>query len=260
MKTIIFCLSIFCMFNFLSAQITITGHRGAAGYAPENTLSAIKKGLALGVDRIEIDVQQSKDGVVILMHDKTLKRTTNGKGYIRNKTWAELSQLVAPAEFAATFPNEKIPTLEEALLLINGKAQFVIEIKDGNSYYPNIEQHIVDLIHQYNAHKWCIIHSFNDAALEKIHELDATLPLHKLFVSGLGKDLKKWDYVQEFSVNEHFVSKKMIEKVHALGKKINVWTVNDKAKMQELITMGVDGIITNFPDVKFNGFSKPAER
>ena len=237
------------MLTQLPAQITVTGHRGAAGHAPENTLASIRKALEMGADRIEIDVQQSKDGVVVIMHDKTLKRTTNGKGYVRNKTFAELSALVAPAEFAASFPNEKIPTLEEALILINGKAKFVIEIKDGNAYYPDIEQHIVDLIHQYKAEKWCIVHSFNDAALKKVHELDANIPLHKLFVAGLGRDLAKWDYVQEFSVNEHFATKKMIEKVHKLGKKINVWTVNDKAKMETLVKMGIDGIISNFPDI-----------
>ncbi len=249
MKYLIGCLFLFCMLTQLPAQIMVTGHRGAAGHAPENTLASIRKALEMGADRIEIDVQQSKDGVVVILHDKTLKRTTNGKGYVRNKTFAELSALVALAEFAASFPNEKIPTLEEALILINGKAKFVIEIKDGNAYYPDIEQHIVALIHQYKAEKWCIVHSFNDAALAKVHEIDANIVLHKLFVAGLGRDLKKWDYVQEFSVNEHFATKKIIAKVHKLGKKINVWTVNDKAKMESLIKMGVDGIITNFPDI-----------
>lgn len=249
MKQFLSFLLIFTTYFLMAQNIRITGHRGAANYAPENTLAGIQKALELHVDRVEIDVQQSKDGVVILMHDKTVNRTTTGKGKVKNLLYKDLAAFDAGVKFSETFKNEKIPTLEEAIQFINGKAIFVIEIKEGNDYYPGIEQHVVELIHKYKAEYWCIIHSFNDAALEEVHRLDKNIVLHKLFIRNSGKNLSKWAYATEFSIYERFATEKFIQNVHKAGKKVNVWTVNDRAKMQELISKGVDGLITNVPDI-----------
>lgn len=231
------------------SDLVITGHRGYAGKYPENTLIGIQKALELGVDRIEIDVHQTKDEVLILMHDTSLDRTTNGEGKIKDLYYKDLQTLNASAEFSPDFAAEKIPTLKEALAMVQGKAQLIIEIKEGHDYYPNIEKHILQTIADGKAKDWCIIHSFKNEVLEKVHELDTTIVLHKLLLSPIFYDFEKLDYVSEFSIYHRFISRSLIDKIHKLGKKVNTWTVNDAAKMQKLKDLGIDGIITDFPDL-----------
>ncbi len=247
-KILIVCLLIFSQCHVKSQKpnqkttpLTVTGHRGAAGSMPENTLASLKHALALKVDRIEVDVQQTKDSVVVLMHDKTLQRTTNGSGRIKNHSYAQL--LTYQIEDSL-----KIPSLEEALITIDGQAQFVIEIKEGGDYYPGIEENVLKLIDEYNAESWCIIQSFSDEVLEKVHSLNPGVRLHKLLLSSMLYDFEALPYVSEYSINYHFTSAGLVEKIHAMGKKINCWTVNDRAKMAKLRMMKVDGVITDFPE------------
>jgi len=242
------------------SKIVLTGHRGAAGLAPENNISSIKKALELNVDRIEIDVQQTKDNVVISLHDKTIDRTTNGKGLVKDLSYNEILKYSAGIKFSKEFENDKVPTLDEVFETINAKTTLIIEIKDGNDYYPGIEQRVVDAINKYNAKEWTIVHSFNDKALKKVNEIDSTIILHKLFIADLPflpiiydgnfqiTNLEQYSYCDEFSTFYPFTTKRLISEVHKLGKKINVWTVNDTTKINKLINYGVDGIITNFPD------------
>ncbi|MCF8461798.1 MAG: hypothetical protein K9G46_13825 [Flavobacteriales bacterium] len=132
----------------MAQHIQVTAHRGASGYAPENTLSSVRKALEIGVDRVEIDVQQTADGMVVLLHDKTLDRTTNSKGKISAMTYAELKEVKANVNFEAEFPNEPIPTLEQVFELLDSTTEFVIEIKAGNKTYPGIEDNVAVLINQ----------------------------------------------------------------------------------------------------------------
>ena len=243
------------------SNITITGHRGAGNLAPENTIAAISQGLAYGVDRIEVDVRQSKDGVVYLMHDAMVDRTTDGSGKIADLTSAEINKLDAGAWFNGKFQGEHVPTLEEALKAIDGKAKLVIEIKDGSEVYPGIEKNVVDLVKKYNATDWVIIHSFRTDILEKIHQLEPKIELHKLFVFKTNilpvlYDLKlhistvpHLGYTPEVSVYYKFVNPWLIKRVHQLGMKINAWTVDDLETAQRLVSIGIDGIITNSPDI-----------
>jgi glycerophosphoryl diester phosphodiesterase len=243
-----------------TAQI-ITGHRGAAGLAPENTLASVRKALELGVDRVEVDVQQTKDGVVICLHDRTLDRTTDMHGQVKSGTWQELKAAKANVGFEKEFPNEGIPTLEEVMQLVNGRAELVIEIKDGNSYYPGIEDRVAALIEKYDAWKWAPVHTFNDEALFLLHERHPRVRLQKLFVIkvpwlpvmldfGLHwASLDDYPFVEAFSVHQRFITQGIVDKAHAMGKKVHVWTVNDPDKVRELMDMGVDGIITDRPDL-----------
>ena len=242
----------------MAQDIQVTAHRGASGYAPENTVSAIKKALAIGVDRIEIDVQQTSDGVVVLLHDKTLNRTTNANGKVGEMTFAQLKEVRANAEFENEFPNELIPTLEQVFKLLDGTTEFVIEIKAGDKTYPGIEDNVAALIKKYKAEKWALVHSFNDKVLERLHKNYPSIRLQKLFVSysgGLMLDFKlhainlsEYDYVEGFGISLSSAKKKLIDKIHALDKKVHVWTVNDQADIQRMIDLGVDGIISNYPD------------
>lgn len=247
--------------NSISEKKTIiTGHRGAAGLAPENTLAAIQVALDYKTDRIEIDIQQTKDNKVIVMHDITIDRTTTGAGFVKNLSFDEIRKFNAAEKFNSKFKDEKVPSLEEVLQLINGKSVLLIEIKDGNEYYPNIEQNTIDLINKYKAKDWCIIQSFNDKALFKAHEIAPDFTYHKLFITSFpftpffydtgfnSTAFEKYDFVSEFSLNVKFATQRIINKIHSLNKKVNVWTIRDSIQGNRLINYGVDGIITDYPN------------
>jgi glycerophosphoryl diester phosphodiesterase len=151
------------------------------------------------------------------------------------------------------------PSLEDAIQLVNGRCQLLIELKKGNSYYPNIEKHIVDLISKYNAQSWIhTIHSFDKEALVNVAKRDSSINLQKLIVFNLPlvsfnfdkhfskDDFKNWEGV---NVYYKFCSKRVIKKIHKLGKTVYVWTVNNPRKARKLAKRGVDGIITNKPDI-----------
>ena len=242
-------------------EVTITGHRGAAGYAPENTLASIQKALELGVDRIEIDIHQSKDDVVVVLHDESVDRTTDGKGIIAEMTFDEIRQLDAGEYFSAKFKGEKIPSLEEVLLLVNGQCDLLIEFKNGNDHYPQIEEHVIELLKKYNAVDWCIVHSFNTKVLVRLHQKIPSLRLHKLFIVqfrytplyfdlGFEKfDPLEYPYIEEYSINEYFGNIEIIDRLQKMGKKVNIWTLNDPKTINAYKNLGVDGIISDYPDL-----------
>ncbi len=245
--------------------ISITGHRGACGYAPENTLASIKMALEQKVHRIEVDVQQTKDNILILLHDSTLDRTTTGKGKVKDLTYEEILHYSAGKQPPNSNVHEHVPTLEEALSMIDGKALLLIEIKMGSDYYPTIEKNVLELIKKHLANDWCIICSFDDKILRKVHTSNKEIPIHKLMAGKRSflprffettinsADLKKYHFVEEISVHHRLITKRFVDKVHKMNKKINVWTVNDRKRAGKLLKIGVDGIITDYPD-KMNGF------
>lgn len=242
-------------------QITITGHRGAGGLAPENTLASIQLALDLGVDRIEIDVQQTKDNVVIVLHDRSLRRTTNGYGYVKQKNYEDILKLSAGLKFSKFYIDEKVPTLEQVIDLIDGQAELIIETKYSYLYYPNIERHIINIIKAKDAKNWCKVISFNDRALFRIHKLDKEIRLGKLFVGkhatlplsfdkGINlKPLTRYHFVDEIIVQHKYATQGIIDKVHEFGKELHVWTVNDSETIDKLVERGVDGIITDYPNL-----------
>lgn len=244
----------------MAQNLIITAHRGASGYAPENTLAAIEKALQIGVDRIEVDVQQTSDGVVVCLHDKTLDRTTNGDGAVKNLTWEELQLYNANKGFELAYGFERIPSLEEVFKRMDGKTRLVIEIKNGNRTYPGIVGNVAELIKKHGAQRWAIVHSFNDRALEYLHDNYPDIRIQKLFVRKFSwlplmidfglhyASLSDYSYVEAFGVHKGNVTKSLVDRIHHMGKLIHVWTVNDENDMKELIELGVDGIITNYPD------------
>lgn len=245
----------------MSKKITITGHRGAGGLAPENTLASIQLALDLGVDRIEIDVQQTKDNVIIVLHDRTLRRTTNGFGFVKLLDFDQIQQFSAGVKFNTVYQEEKIPTLEEVIDLIDGRAELVIETKYSYLYYPNIERHILNVIKTKDAMDWCKVISFNDRALFRLNKLNPELRLGKLFVGkhanlplsfdkGINfKPLRRYHFVDEVIVQHKYATNAIIDKVHEFGKELHVWTVNDAETIETLIERGVDGIISDYPNL-----------
>ncbi|PCJ89096.1 MAG: glycerophosphodiester phosphodiesterase [Flavobacteriales bacterium] len=242
-------------------NLTVIAHRGASGSAPENTLASIKKAMETGANMIEIDVHLSKDDTVVLMHDSKVDRTTNGTGKVQELTLEELKKLDAGSWFNEKFSSEKIPTLEEVLKAINGKCKLLIEVKGKSKTYQGIEKQIVDLINKYNAKNWCIVQSFHTPYIENTYRLDSAIEVHKLIISPLRLfpfiymddglrfgSIKKFTYAKSINPNHKAVSKKFIKKIHSQNQTVFCWTVNEKETAKKLIALGVDGIITNYPE------------
>ncbi len=238
------------------------GHRGAAGLAPENTLSAISAALEHGVDRIEIDVRQTRDGRIVLMHDASLERTAGVPGEVKDYTYAELARLDVGRWFSPRFAGETIPTLEQAIAQVDDRAELLIEIKEGSDYTPGIERNVLKIIEDAGCRERCAIHSFQTDVLERVHALDPSIRLHKLFIGKLkdlpvvlksATDVEYFDiddhpYIEEYSINYHYMNRGIIAKLVARGKKVNVWTVDSPELAEDLLALGVDGIITDYPN------------
>src|SRR5690554_851116 len=148
----------------------IIAHRGASGIAPENTLTAFQKAIEIGVDRIEMDLRQTIDGEVVVIHDKTIVRTTNGWGSVRKMSLKKLKSYSAGSWFNPDFIDEKVPTFREVLELVQGKTQLLLEVKDGSPYHQGIEKNIIELVNEYKANEWCIVQSFNDRILSNFRK------------------------------------------------------------------------------------------
>ena len=244
--------------NHPKNKVLVIAHRGASGIAPENTLAAVKAAIEMGVDMVELDVHQTRDDIAVVIHDKTVNRTSNGKGKVKDFTFDELQVLDSGSWFHPKFKNEKIPSLESVLQEVKGKVKLLIEVKETK--YSGIEKNIVQLLNKYDAKNWCIIQAFETGVLNNIQKLDPSIEIHKLVVGDIPGlplhidnclrtgNIYKYNNTASINPNFKFVNKKTIQKIHGQGQKINTWTVNEQGDMEKMIKMGVDGIITNYPD------------
>ncbi|WP_321305972.1 glycerophosphodiester phosphodiesterase family protein [Marinifilum fragile] len=240
------------------STLSVIAHRGASANAPENTLAAVKQALNDRANMIEIDVHLSKDGKICVMHDNKVNRTTDGKGRIKNLDWQYIQSLDAGAWYSSEFKGETVPLLQEVLNCVNGQSKLIIEIKNKSSYYPGIEKKVVDCIQQYKAENWCIVQSFHYDVLDKIHQLEPKLELHKLEVFvipslkiALGTTphlFKPKDYIKSYNINCFFLSEGIVQKLHQLNKKVNAWTCDSPSVVNRMEYIGVDGVITNEPE------------
>lgn len=228
-------------------------HRGASAACPENTMAAFRRALELGATGIETDVQLTKDGHLVLIHDESVNRTTNGKGYIKDKTLKEVRALDAGSWFQdGNYAGEKIPLLEELLeLLADRDTVLNIELKNGVFFYPGMEQKVIDAVRQYDMSDRVIISSFNHYSLVHFKELAPDIETGILYMEGL---YRPWDYAltlgaQALHSYHPAVLPEFVSEAAAAGIVYHPWTVNDRKRMEELISAGVDGIITDVPDV-----------
>ena len=239
--------------------VQVIAHRGGSNLAPENTLAAFQNAINLGVDMIEIDVEQTNDSVVVVIHDTRVDRTSNGTGSVDSLNYSYVKTLDAGSWFDKRYENEKISTLDETLQLINGQVILLIEIKDGSERYPGIEQRTVDAIQKFNAHSWTIVQSFNKKAIERVRLLDKGIETY--FV--IGRNFKQ--YYQELrsqidqdpsikpgfngiAVHHGMLSAASVDSLKQFGLGVFTWTVDKPEDMRKMIDMGVDGIITDSPD------------
>jgi glycerophosphoryl diester phosphodiesterase len=236
-------------------QLEMTGmisvaHRGASSYAPENTQAAFRKGLELGADFLECDVHLSKDSELIIMHDDKVDRTTNGTGFVKDYTLAELKELDAGITFGDSFSGEKIMTLDELLEEFYGEIGLLIEIKKS-SLYPGIEEKVVELLKKYGNVNGVIVQSFDIESMRKMHSLLPELQIAILMQpSTLLPSSKRLEDLTSFATyinfNVSYINKRMVDRIHAYGGKVLVWSKKDQQLISKAFQYGVDGIITDF--------------
>lgn len=225
-------------------------HRGASNFAPENTQSAFRKALELGADFLECDVHLSKDGELIIMHDDKVDRTTNGSGYVKNFTLAELKELDAGGKFHSSFAGEKIITLNELLEEFYGETGLLIEIKKP-SMYPGIEERVVALLGEYNDLNSIIVQSFDIESMRKMNtllpELEVAL-LIKPSIQSLSsqKIIDLTSFATYINFNVSYVNKREINQIHNQGGKVLVWSTKNRGWVDKAYQYNVDGIITDF--------------
>ncbi len=213
-------------------------HRGASAYEPENTLRSFERAIEMKADMIELDVRQSIDGHLVVMHDGTVDRTTDSTGLVSLKTLAELKELDAGK-------GEQIPTLNEVVELGRGRAKFVIELKENGA-----EDKVVDLIRKNKLIDEVFIVSFKPNRLKMIKELEPKLKTGLILFASLDPiKLAKNCGADVVAPFRWFITKGLIERAKANGLHTFTWTVDETLKAQSLKDIGVSGIVTNKPDI-----------
>lgn len=218
------------------------GHRGARGYEPENTVRSVRRALELGADGIEVDVY-FVDGRLVVIHDDTVGRTTNGTGAVMGKTFAQLRLLDAGQ-------GEKIPTLEEIFEAVNRRALINVELKGPGTAAP-----VAALIGEYERQRgWrpgdFLVSSFDHALLQETNKLRPEIRLGALFEGPLPDLVARAAHLGAWSVNvsRELVTPKLVGEAHRHGMKVFVFTINEPDEMARLCGLGVDGIFTDYPD------------
>ncbi len=252
--------------NLKGKEFKVIAHRGASGIAPENTLAAIGAALDMGVDMIDIDVRMTKDEHIVVIHDATVDRTTDGSGSVEDYTLSELKYLDAGSWKDSKYTGEQIPTLQEVLDSIDGRAIALIEIKHLDHVdYNHFAQRLVEIIQsEENGYEWCILQSYESEYLEIIHELDENVQTKKLLVGEdsapliafymetkvqLGRATKRQnEQLDALNPPYETLSTRRIFRMHARGFKVYTYLVNEREDMLKMLNAGVDGIITDYPD------------
>ena len=242
-------------------QTKIYGHRGSMGTTPENTLLGIRHALDLGVDGIELDVQLTKDGEVVVIHDEKIDRTTDGSGYVKNYHLHELKQYSAGIKFShfesfdqEVWGKEQIPTLEEVLeLMVPYGVELNIELKTDIFPYDGMEEKVISLVNQFNYADKVIYSSFHLPSILKLKKMEPSAKIAWL----LGTETRvsrPYDYAQSLELEAFHLHKDFILRSENVEQgsdecKIRVWTVNDEKEIEQLLTMNhIEAIITDFPE------------
>lgn len=242
-------------------QVKIWGHRGASAYAPENTLEAFALAEKMGADGVELDVQLTKDGEIVVIHDETIDRTSNGSGFVKDYTLKELQQFDFGVKFAGRRAEEeeaeektrvRIPTLEEVFrLLWPGTLTVNIELKTGIIQYEGLEEKVLQLSKRLGMENRVIYSSFHHPSLVKIKELNPSCKTGLLYCDGW---IGVAGYARKLGIDAlhppiyQLKDESLVREAKEMGLEVNVWTVDDKADIKRLAGYGVDTVITNEPN------------
>lgn len=235
----------------LGTCFDLVAHRGAMGYAPENTLTAFQKAIDMGATMIELDVHLTRDQEIVVIHDSELVRTTTGHGLVEDMTLAEIQSFDAGIAMGPEFKGETVPTLQQVMELVNHQTALNIEIKAGRTLYPGIVDRILEVISAYRAEKEVVISSFHKEYLREVRQKAEDLEVAVLFDEpspGIFDEAvrEKWQGLHPWY---KLIDKKFMDRACRRGLSVRAWTVNRASEMKNLLHWGVKGIITNFPDL-----------
>lgn len=227
-------------------------HRGFRSRYPENTILAFRKAVEAGCHGIEFDVHLSQDGEAVIIHDETLERTTDGTGLVAEKSLRELKTLNAAKPHPETAEFEAIPTLREYFDYISTQPEIIsnIELKTGVFVYDGIEEIVYRMMKEYDLVDRCIVSSFNHESILRMKKIDSAVPCGLLVDSW---QIRPEKYVRELGIecyhpSAYCVTLQLVEALHASGIRINPWFGSIQSDYQTLIKMGVDSLITDYPD------------
>ena len=235
----------------LTPKTYVWAHRGASGYAPENTLEAFDMAAKMGADGVELDVHFTKDGEIVVCHDEKIDRVSNGQGSIPTYTYAELLNFDFGYKFYGEVRGIKIPTLAQVYELLKDTDLVInIEIKSAD---PTMPARCIELAKSFGMFDRTLISSFNHFQLVRSREADPSVMIAPLYSFNM---VRAWDYcgfLQADAVHTHFnqviLDNSYVENCHNNNVRVHVWTANTETDMANMIEAGVDAIITNFPDV-----------
>jgi len=236
----------------------IFAHRGASAYAPENTLAAFELAARQGAPAIEFDVKLTSDRQVIIIHDQTLERTTNGSGIIASHSLAELRELDAGSWKSPEFRGEKIPLLTDVLEAVGKKVLINIELTNYATPFDGLTREVVGLVKQHALQERIIFSSFYFTNLLTARRLLPTVPRAQLILEGregwLQRTTARFMQLDAEHPYTSDVNVDLVERVHARGRRVHVWTVNDPADMRRLRACRVDGIFSDDPLLALENF------
>lgn len=231
----------------------LIAHRGASGHAPENTMAAFRLALAMGAKALELDVHQTKDHELVVIHDEDLKRVAGRKARVGALTRAQASAVDVGSWFRSDFSSERIPRLEEVMDLVQGRAELHIEVKKGSRLYPGIEERVADLLDRRRAWAWAPVSSFDHEALYLLRSISPKLRLgYLLGMTPMRTAWREMDELKAESLNLSLrqIDSRKVAECRRRGLKCLVYTVNAQKDADRLARLGVDGIYANFPELK----------
>ncbi len=229
----------------------VWAHRGASGHAPENTVPAFELAIAQGADGVEFDVQLSSDGVMVVIHDEQLERTTDGTGRVVEHTFAQLQVLDAGAGREG-FTGVRIPTLVEVLELVApSELRINIELKNSEEPYPGLEEKVLAAVRAFNLQDRVVLSSFNHYSLRKLRSMKTGCELAALYTDPL---FRPWRYASELGVAAIHppamcvFGKGFVDKARRAGVAVRPWVVNGERSLRRMFNYGVDAVFTDSPD------------
>ncbi|MCL2094142.1 MAG: glycerophosphodiester phosphodiesterase [Treponema sp.] len=235
--------------------MNIIAHRGFSGLYPENTMLAFSKAAEAQADEIEMDVQLSRDGKVVIIHDETLERLTGQKGYVKDLDLAELTALNAPAAFGETHGFSPIPSLEEYLKWVKDKPIVTnIELKNSQIYYEELEEKCIELLKKYDLVDRALFSSFNHLSLAKCKRICPDIPCGALVGQNHGLALGAAYYIKSngldyFHPQFQLLNDEVVRECKQYEVGINTWTINDMGSLRRAQLWGCRGVISDHPDL-----------
>jgi glycerophosphoryl diester phosphodiesterase len=230
----------------------IFAHRGASAYAPENTMAAFSLAVHQGADAIELDAKLSADGYVVVMHDDTVDRTTNGTGRVSSLSLAELQKLDAGSKFPPLFKSEKVPTLEEVYETLGRKILINVELTNYSTPMDDLPDKVIALVKKFNLEERVLLSSFSLISLIQVRKILDKVPLGLLSFSGLGEIVVRSRLVRFgplLALHSSFkdVTPSIIQAIHNAKSHLHAYTVNEPEQIMKLCQAGVDGIFSDDP-------------